>query len=133
VKFEKAMDQIAATLLPGEVLTYGAEASMDDRNQSSFGKHHDRPAFVTGALAVTSTRLRFLGAMLLDRRDISVPLTAVTSIQPVQRRLIPYVLVTAAGVSHEFRTGYGQQFAAAAQQAITQPLGQAWPGPPPTG
>lgn len=120
MKFEKAMDAIAASLLPGEIMTYGAAASMDDRNQTAFGRGHERTAFVTGALAVTSTRIRFLGALLLDRQDITVPLEGITSLEPIQRRLAPRVQITAAGVMYEFQTSYAEQFVAAAWTAAQQ-------------
>jgi hypothetical protein len=126
LKFEKAMDAIAASLMPGEVMTYGALASMDDRNQSALGNNHERSAFVSGALAVTNMRLRFVGAFLLDRRDVSVSLAGVTSIAPVQRGLVPSVVITAGGMVYEFRTAHAQHFAAAAHAAMYP----AQPAPP---
>lgn len=92
VNYEKALAAIGQKLQPGESIQMKQKINYRNAKKSLLG----------GALALTPQRLIFVGSVMLDRAEFSIPLNTITSVDSHRSFANMYTTITAASATHTF-------------------------------
>lgn len=94
MKFDKAQEAVSARAKPERIIAV-CKTSLRRVSKGS-------ETSLSGALALTPTRVLFSGSFLMERADLSIPVDTITSVDQHRQALLTFTTITAAGAAHRF-------------------------------
>lgn len=92
MNYEKALAVISQKLLPGESILMKQKLNYQNAKKN----------LVSGALVLTQQRVMFVGSLMLERSEFSIPLNTITSVDSNRSFANTYTTITAASATHRF-------------------------------